>query len=81
MSSVKENLISLKGTFMTYRANSIHALVMHQMNGNPHALDTLVALREALPEGFADFKDFESARSWSRKSALQVFDRAIEAQP
>lgn len=79
MPTVKENLIAAKIRFISCKANQMQPVVYAIVQGMPNALETLVALRESLPEGFSDFRDFESSRLWSRKAALQTFDRAIDA--
>lgn len=79
--SVRENLIAAKDQFRRYGGRSIHAAFLGACRNAPDALDTLAALRSALPDGYRDFSDFESSRLWRAKDAYRVFDRAIAAQP
>ena len=78
--TVRDNLIATKDHFHKYGAKSIQAAFMGAVRqDDPFALATLVALRDSLPDGYQDFRDFESSRNWRAKDAYKVFDRAIEA--
>lgn len=80
-SSTRDNLIKAKTHFQKYGGRSIEAAFRGAIRrDDPNALETLVALRGALPEGFSDFMAFDRSRSWSRKEAFRVFDRAISSQ-
>lgn len=77
--SVKTDLIAAKEQFRRYGGKSIEAAFRGVCSRSPNALETLVALRSALPPPHKDFRDFESSRHWRAKDAYAVFDRAIEA--
>ena len=76
--SVLEDLIATRNRFESVRGNtSIQSAHYGACHSSETSLASLVALREALPPGFADFKQFETDRCWSRKKAMEVLDRAV----
>ncbi len=75
--SLKDDLIASRARFTDCRANSIEAAFRGACSTSPTALSSLVLLRESLPTPFEDFREFETSRSWSRREAFRVFDRAI----
>lgn len=80
-SSTRDNLIKARAHFQKYGARSIEAAFRGAIRQDaPNALETLAALRAALPDGVSNFRSFESSRNWSVREAYRVFDRAIASQ-
>lgn len=75
---VRSDLIAAREAFLRMDGEkSIYLAHRLACNRSPTGLDTLVALRDALPAPFTDFHQFESSRGWRAKDSYAVFDRAI----
>lgn len=77
--STRDDILAAKKRFLDSGANSIQAAHLGACQGSATALESLVALRQALPSPFRDFVEFERSRVWRRKDAIAVFDRALKA--
>lgn len=78
----KEREMSIKhtpGPWQVEWAGGFASSVITAPQGSATALESLVALRQALPSPFRDFVEFERSRVWRRKDAIAVFDRALKA--